>query len=60
MKQIRSCFLLAYYENPSVIAFLQEVQQEEEASREPAMPMTPFCSSRAYMYEECQVSEEQK
>ncbi len=33
-------------------------EKQEEISIEPSLPMTPFCSSRAYMFEECQIAEE--
>ena len=49
---------LALYRVRSLRACYERMQQEEESALEPAMPMTPFCSSQAYMFEECQVEKE--
>ena len=53
-------YALAYYRVHSIRVSIERQQQEEEIHREPALPMTPFCSSRAYMYEECQLSKERE
>ncbi|WP_263081861.1 MATE family efflux transporter [Endozoicomonas sp. Mp262] len=53
---VLACSLALYRVKVLKARFRQE--EEEKTAVEPAMPMTPFCSSRAYIFEESQLCKE--